>query len=161
VLAVKQKQTAFLALGALVVALILSISLTACQTVEEKVEEGVEKVEEKVEEGIEKVEEKVVTEAKKLVWNQVSDGLDKLKDGIRNDEGKRAEWAASEVAKLREGLKTALDSVAGESFHGLDWVDEGLQKLEDKLADQQNPDALVEAIDEFKQELRTRLDVSE
>jgi hypothetical protein len=134
----------------LVVVVILSLSLGACQVVEEKVEEGVEKV-----------EEQVVTEAKKLALNQVRDGLSKLKETIQSDEGKGADWASAEVAKLRENLKPILQRVQDSGFTGLDWVDDELAKLEEKLSDPENTDALSATIDDFIKDLESRLDLSE
>jgi hypothetical protein len=136
--------------GVLLVVLILSAGLVACQVVEDKVQEGAEKV-----------EEQVVTEAKRLALSQVREGLNKLKDTIQSDEGKGADWASSEIAKIRENLKPILEKVQQSGFSGLDWVDEELSKLEQKLADPQNVDVLSTAIDEFIRDLETRLDLAE
>lgn len=146
----RRKEPILLTQGVLLVVLILSLGLVSCQVVEEKVQEGAEKV-----------EEQVVTEAKKLALSQVSDGLNKLKDTIQSDEGKGADWASSEIAKIRENLKPILEKVQQSGFSGLDWVDEELSKLEQKLADPENVDALSTTIDEFIRDLETRLDPSE
>ena len=114
--------------GVLLLILALSVGLVSCQAVEEKVEEGVKKV-----------EDQVVTEAKKLALSQVSDGLNKLKETIQNDEGKGAEWASSEVAKIRENIKPILERVQQSGFTGLDWIEEELHELEQKLADPDIP----------------------
>jgi hypothetical protein len=146
----RRRKAAFPVQIVLLVLFALSIGLVACDVVEDKVEEGVDKV-----------EEQVVTEAKKLALNQVREGLNKLKDTIQNDEGKGADWASSEVAKIREGLKPVLEKVQESGFAGLDWVDDELLKLEQKLADPENADALNSTIDEFIKNLEARLDLSE
>lgn len=136
--------------GVLLVVLILSLGLVSCQAVEDKVQEGVDKV-----------EEQVVTETKKLVLSQVREGLNNLKDRIQSDEGKGADWASSEIANIRENLKPILEKVQQRGFNGLDWVDEELSKLEQKLADPENVDALSTTIDEFMRDLENRLGISE
>jgi hypothetical protein len=148
-LAIRNK-TVLWTLAVLLTALILSLGLASCQVVEDKVQEGAEKV-----------EEQVVTEAKKLALSQVSEGLNKLKETIQSDQGKGADWASSEIAKIRENLKPILEKVQQRGFSGLDWVDEELSKLEQKLADPENVDALSTTIDEFIRDLETRLDLSE
>ena len=145
-----RKNATFWASCMLLIVLFLSAGLVSCQAVEEKVEEGAEQV-----------EGKVVTEAKKLALSQVSDGLDKLKEKMQNDEGKDADWARSEVAKIRENLKPVLDKVQQSGFTGLDWVEDELLKLEEKLSDPERVDAVATTIDEFIKDLETRLGVSE
>ena len=46
-------------------------------------------------------------------------------------------------------------------FTGLEWVDDELSKLEKKLADPENADAINSTIDEFIENLEARLDLSE
>jgi cell division protein FtsL len=137
-------------LAALVVALVLSVGLTSCETVEDEVKQGVEKV-----------EEQVVTEAKKLAWSQVSDGLNGLKETLQNDQEKGVDWARSEVAKVRDRLQSVLGTTDDGSVRGLGWVDEELQKLEEKLAEYENSDQVIDAIDEFIRDLEAKLELSE
>ncbi len=161
----KRNRFAFLFLVALAVALVVGAGLTACEKVEDEVRQGVEHVEQQVEDelknGVEQVEQQVVTELKKLAWRHVSDGLEKLKDTIKSDEKKGVDWARSEVAKVRDGLQTILSKAEGGGLTGLEWLDEELQKLDEKLAEQKNADQVVTAIDEFMENLETKLGVSE
>jgi uncharacterized phage infection (PIP) family protein YhgE len=150
VLSVQHKNPVFLPLVALVVALTLSVSLTSCQNVQDQVQQGVDQV-----------EQQVVTEAKKMVWSYVSDGLNQLKDTIRSNQGKGVDWAQSQVANVREGLKPVLDQAADRGLTGLGWIDEELQKLEQKLAGYENPDQVIQAIDEFIADLKAKLELSE
>lgn len=144
----RKKATTFLPLVAVVVTLMFSVGLAACESVDDEVKQGVEKV-----------EQQIVTEAKKLAWNAVNDELNTLKESLLNDEDKGVDWARDEVAEVRDGLKKALDAAESGGARGLDWIDEELQKLEEKLAGYENADQVIEAIDEFIKDLKTRLEI--
>jgi archaellum component FlaC len=150
VIANRHERSSIITLIALVALLLLSAMLTACESVEDEVRQGVDQV-----------EQQVVTETRKLAWSQVSNGLNGLKETLSNDKDKGVDWARSEVDRIREGLRVIVGEGADGSLENLDWIDEELQKLDDKLAQYENSDQVVEAIDEFMQELEDRLGVSQ